>query len=889
MRLLATVSTLALASLALAGCAATGEDRTRFPVQGQQSAVGKVPTQLPENVRPLRYSISIAPDAPNLRFSGGTRIEVQVLEPTDSITFNAADLEIASASIAVPGRPPVGSSRTSLDAKAQTATLHFPHRLSPGRYALSIDYRGKINTQASGLFALDYESAGAKKRALFTQLAPVDARRVFPSWDEPNFRTPYDLRVTVPAGQSAISNMPEAGREQRPDGSHVATFRTTPAMSSYLLFLGMGEFERIAKPAAGTEVGIVTKAGATDQARFALDESAKVMPWFTDYFGTPYPLPKLDNVAGPGSSQFFAAMENWGAIFTFDPYLLVDPAITTEAGRQNIFRILTHEISHQWFGNLVTMAWWDDIWLNESFASWITARATGALHPEWQPELALIGTRETAMNLDAFATTHPVIQEVKSVEEMNQIFDVITYQKGEAVLTMLEDYVGSDAWRAGVRDYISAYKYQNTVTEDLWQKLEGAAGKPVSAIANDFTRQSGIPLIRVESASCNGGRTAIGLRQAEFSRDNPNKQPLRWRVPVIASTVGGKEVRALVENGALTTNVPGCGPVVVNRGQTGYYRTLYAPDLRDQLERSYAKLDAIDQIGLLADSWGLGLAGYQSTAEALDLVDAIPANGNPQLWGRAATILVQIHDRFKGDTARQALVSRYASSRLLPVLNRLGWSGRRDEPAPNSVLRAGLINALGSMGDATVVAEVRRRYRASDPSVVAGPLRSTILSAVAVNPDAATWDRLHQQARAEKSPQVRLQLYNLLASTWDEGLARRALALALTEEPGATISAAMIGTVAVRHPDLAFGYAAENRAKVEALVDIASRSQFIPGLANGSSDRAMLARLEAYARDLPADARKPVEEARAAVEDRARVREERLPDISRWLEARRGS
>jgi aminopeptidase N len=888
MRLLVTVSTLALASLSLAGCAATSGDPARGPAQGQQSAVRKVPTQLPGNVRPLAYRISIAPDAPNLRFSGVAAIEVQVLEPTNSITLNAADLEIASAAIGVAGGTQTGSSRISLDANAQTVTLQFPRRLSPGRYSLSIDYRGTINTQASGLFALDYESAGAKKRALFTQLAPVDARRVFPSWDEPNFRTPYDLRVTVPAGQSAISNMPEAGREQRLDGSHITTFRTSPAMSSYLLFLGIGEFDRIAKQAAGTEVGIVTKAGAGEQARFALDESAKVMPWFTDYFGTPYPLPKLDNVAGPGSSQFFAAMENWGAIFTFDPYLLVDPAITTEAGRQNIFRILTHEISHQWFGNLVTMAWWDDIWLNESFASWITARATAALHPEWEPELALIGTRETAMNLDAFATTHPVIQEVKSVEEMNQIFDVITYQKGEAVLTMLEDYVGSDAWRTGVRNYISAYKYQNTVTEDLWQKLESAAGKPVSAIANDFTRQSGIPMIRVESASCNGGRTLLGLRQGEFSRDRPEKPPLRWRVPVIAGTAGGTEVRALVENGALTTTLPGCGPVIVNRGQTGYYRTLYAPTLRDELERSYAKLDAIDQIGLLADSWGLGLAGYQSAAEALDLIDAIPANGNPQLWGRAAGILVQINDQFKGDPARQALVSRYASSRLLPVLNRLGWTSGRNERAPNAVLRAGLIGALGSVGDPTVVAEARKRYQAADPSVLSGPLRSTILGAVAINADTSTWERLHRQAQTEKSPQVRLQLYNLLASARDPALSRRALALALTEEPGATISAAMISTAAVRHPELAFAFAAENRAKVEALVDNASRAQFIPALASGSADRATLARLEAYGRGLPADARKPVEEARAAVEDRARVRETRLPDIVRWLGAKTG-
>ena len=264
-----------------------------------------------------------------------------------------------------------------------------------------------INTQAAGLFALDYAADGAaQRRSLFTQFEAPDARRFFPGWDEPNFRTPYDLAVVVPAGQQAISNMPEAGREARPDGSTVVRFQTTPAMSSYLLFLAVGEFDRITTTAGGTEIGVVTRRGAGEQGRWALESSARIVPWYNQYFGTPYPLPKLDNIAGPGSSQFFSAMENWGAIFSFENILLVDPAITTEARRQAIFSVAAHEIAHQWFGNLVTMSWWDDLWLNEGFASWMATNATQALHPEWEPLLDRVDGREHG-DAARFARHHP--------------------------------------------------------------------------------------------------------------------------------------------------------------------------------------------------------------------------------------------------------------------------------------------------------------------------------------------------------------------------------------------------------------------------------------------------------------------------------------------------
>src|SRR5688572_21088422 len=250
-------------------------------------------------------------------------------------------------------------------------------------------------------------------------------------------------------------------------------------------------------------------------------------------------------------------MENWGAIFSFESILLVDPAITTEATKQRIFEVAAHEIAHQWFGNLVTMAWWDDLWLNEGFASWMATKATTALHPEWDPELGTVSGRESAINLDSVSSTHPVVQRISTVEQISQAFDSITYQKGEAVITMLEDYVGEDAWRRGVQDYIRTHRLGNTQTDDLWRAVEKAAGKPITAIAHQFTLQPGVPLVRAESAACRGGRTVATLRQGEFTRDRKDKAPLAWQVPVILSA-GGAEVRTLVAGGAATVTVPGC-------------------------------------------------------------------------------------------------------------------------------------------------------------------------------------------------------------------------------------------------------------------------------------------------------------------------------------------
>jgi aminopeptidase N len=845
-------------------------------------------TQLPRDVRPVHYDIALVPDAAALTFTGQVAIGVEVLAPTREITLHAADLRITRAGMTgtVEDEAGAGEPEVRMDAAAQTATLRFPREVPVGRFQLVIEYEGRIARQANGLFALDYATPAGPKRALFTWLAPADARRVFPCWDEPAHKATFALEVTAPTGQAAVSNMPVAGTEDLGGGRTRTRFAPTPRMSTYLLFLALGDLERATLAAAGTELGVVTRRGALKQARFVLESSAAVLAEYDRYFAIPYPLPKLDNVAAPGSSQKFVAMENWGAILTFESAILLDPAVATQADTQFAFTLAAHEIAHQWFGNLVTMAWWDDVWLNEGFASWMASRVTAQLHPEWSTALAAVGIRDRAMERDALATTHPVVQPIGSVEEMHQSFDAITYQKGESVIRMLEAFVGEDAWREGVRAYLRERPYGNATSADLWRAIEAAAGQPVAALARDFTEQPGVPLLRVERADCADGVTTLALAQGEFTRDRPGKAPLAWRVPVIAATPGGAPVRGLVTGGRARLAVTGCGPVVVNAGQAGYFRTLYAPGLFAGLASAFGALAAVDQLGLLADSWALGLAGLQPVTDALELARAAPVDADPQLWRRIALVLATLDGLYAGDPDRRAPYRRFAAGLLAPALEATGWTPRAGEPAALAVLRNDLLTTLGALGDAGVGAEARRRRAAAaaDPAAMPAGVRTAILGVVARNADAADWESLLAAARAETSPLVRDQWYALLASAADPALARRALDLALTAEPGPTLGAEMVSTVAELHPALAFDFAVANRAAVLAMVDAPARSGYVARLAARSVDPAMPARIRAdAAAHLPPEARGDAEAVAAAVADRARVRDQRLPEVDAWL------
>lgn len=856
-----------------------------------------IPSDLPRIARPLHYEITVRPDADLLWLGGSVRITMELYEPTDSLTLHANAITVGQAVLHGPGGGQTLLKLASSDPAKQTITL-VPETLAagtqiaPGTYLLDITYTGDISTQAVGLFALDYNDkrTGEYVRGLFTQFQAPDARRFAPMFDEPAYKATFDLTAIVPEADMAVSNMPVTSEDMLGDGTKRVTFGTSPKMSSYLLFFSTGDFERASMIAAdGTDIGIIAPAGSGEQTRYPLEETAAMMPWFTEYFGVPYGLPKLDNVTGPGRSAFFAAMENWGAIFTFERYLLNDPANTSPAARQLISVILAHEIAHQWFGNIVTMAWWDDLWLNEGFASWMETKAIDDLHPEWFANMRRITVRERAMGLDAVASTHPVITPISTVAETAQAFDSITYAKGEAVIAMFEAAAGEDVFRAGLRQYFARHALGNTVSTDLWDAMESAGANGLRAIADDFTRQGGVPLVSAVS-QCEAGQTLLTLDQSEFTLDrrgDPAFQPQNWRVPLKITVAGAAPVDHILQGDARLT-LPGCGAVNINAGQVGYFRTDYTDAMLADHVAAFASYGPLDQMGLLSDALSMSGAGYKPFAYGTALLEAVPQDANPVLAQFAVGAWADAHEALAEElVAERAVVAQIAGDAWRPRLDALGLEPVAGEALADANLRSGLISAFGRMGDESMVSEALRRFAvlADDPRALDGPLKSTWLAIATRNAGAAEWQMLLDLAGKSTSPVEKELYYSRLGATDDDALARRALDFALSGTAG-TFSAQIIEGVSARHPEMAFDFAIANYDAVRALVDESGWQGYVADLAQSSHDPAMIAKLRSFSADLPADEAAPFERVIGAIELTMARAGKGQTDIVAWLAER---
>src|SRR6266851_4162132 len=604
-----------------------------------------------------------------------------------------------------------------------------------GPHRLRIGFTARINAFGRGLFFVDYPTDNGVKRMLSSQLEPADARRIFPCWDEPAFKATFALTVTVPRTFLAVGNMPVAHEEPvAPDKKQVA-FAPTPKMSSYLFVFAAGELERLTAETNGVTVGVVTTAGKREQGRFALENAVKLLDYYNDYFGIKYPLPKLDLIAVPGG--FGGAMENWGGITFFESRLLFDPSTNADTARRGIFSVLAHEMAHQWFGDLVTMGWWDNLWLNEGFASWMQEKAAEHFYPQWQTWLNGYGQKQYAMALDARRTSHPIQQPVADHSEANAAFDGITYNKGQALIRMLENHLGERAFRSGIRKYMAAHAYGNTTTADLWQTLESAAGKPVTGIAASFTEQDGVPLIVAET-SCSGDMQRMTLRQDRFAivpaASSPASTPATvlpprtWQVPISVGPLRTTQpAEHLLLQGSSDIAAGSCGEAVkVNLGDVGYYRTEYGPNSRAALAKSLALMTPDDRVNFLADSWAL----------------------------------------VQADRAERPALQGYARARLRPLFDRLGWDGSGSGDDENTLLRASLISALGQFGDEDILAEARRRFAAflQNPQSLPNALRDPVTHLVGVSANSASYDTLLALARKSTVTNERLRYYYAAAS-----------------------------------------------------------------------------------------------------------------------------
>lgn len=834
---------------------------------------------LPEGVTPQSYRIEIAPDLDALTFSGTVEVKFEVTEATRKVVMNARDIEIDDVKLAgVEAAPAV-----TFDEKLQQVTFAFPEELKPGAHEIAITYRGKIFETSSGLFVTPYADNGVMKKMLTSQFEPGDARRLAPMWDEPSAKAVFQMSFVVPEALGTISNTPVVATEPVDGGKKRVTFAPTPKMSSYLLYVGVGEIERITTMAEGVEIGVVTRKGDIERGRYALEVSGPLLTYFNDYFGQDYPLPKMDHMAAPGAGGF-GAMENWGAIFYFETALLVDPNLTTEADKQRIYATIAHEMAHQWFGDLVTMSWWDDLWLNEGFASWMQRKASDEFHPEWKTWLQAIRSQQEAMDLDSLVSTHPVVQTVNTLDDAESAFDAITYQKGQSVITMLEGYLGEDAFRDGVRAYMAKHAYANTVTDDLWSALETASGTPVRDIAHDFTRQPGIPLVVVDSVTCADGATKVTLHQARFAMDESANEKMAWRIPVVAKAGGAEPARAVV-SGIAEMTVPGCGPLKLNAGHTGYFRTLYPAAEFTRLKDGFAGLAEADQLGLLYDSWALGAAGMQPVTDYLSLTAAVKSEADPLVWLQLAQTFAKIGDLYRGQEGEEQFAA-YVRGRLKPQLQRIGWDETPTESPNVSILRDSLIETLARFGDEEVLAAAKTRFDAfiSSGTALPGGIRRAVTRAVAMQADDATWAQLAELAAKAPTPLEQRFYLDALTFVKNPALAEKTLELSVSDAVPKQFGPRMMQETAKRHPDLAWKFVTTHQDAVNARVDEMSRFRFVPSIARASNNPDRAKDLENFFREKMPDApTTDMERAMGRIVTDGGVRENRLPEINDWL------
>ena len=734
--------------------------------------------RLPKTVRPIDYTIALRPDLAHLTFSGTETIRLDVRSATDTVQFNSLDETLRD--VRFDGAP-VAAVRTQ-NAR-QLTSIRLTRPALPGSHTLAFSYSGQLQNGPFGLFVQHYtDASGAARAMLSTQLEATDARRVFPCWDEPAFRATYAISVTIPAAWAAIGNMPIAGRVVR-GSSATVTFERTPPMPAYLVELSAGDMTPLAATSGGRSFAVWTVRGRASEGRYALANAEAILADYDDYFGYRYPLPKLDSIAIPGG--FPGAMENWGAITYTDQALLAGPN-SAISDRQQIFSTQAHEMAHQWNGDLVTMGWWDDLWLNESFATWMATKETDRRNPSWNWLEDDDAQRAFALDADAFPTSHAV--EVHIADELqaeNSADNEITYAKGEIVLRQFEAYLGPETFRDGVRRYVRAHAFGNATASDLWNGLSAAATTDVAALAGPWVKQPGYPLVTATATCDAGGARTLSLAQQRFLVDGTDARHPRWPVPLTVriGAAGAVEHVLLVDDGQ-TIAAGTCGePVSLNANATGYYRVAYDPATFGVNRDAFGTLPDGDRIAMIDDQWALVRTGRAPVASLLALARAMGTDRDARAWQAIVGAFAEIERDERGTPGHGAFVA-YGTSVLGPIAAALGWTASPGEVPDTGALRNAVYEWLGEAGDPAAAAEAKRRFQnfLAHPASLAPNDRQTVFDIAGMNADAATFARLRAFAARTPSDLDRTEAFAALAHVRNDALAATALQMTIGRE-----------------------------------------------------------------------------------------------------------
>jgi len=841
-------------------------------------AFDTTPGNLTKDVVPSRYVLSLDLDPARDDFTGSATISIRVRKPVAAITLHAHGLQASRATLAGGGAAPRRLDVT-VDPASQTWRLVPTDAMTvqPGDYRLEIAYAGRVNVAGEGLYRADYPALGKPARMLATQLEEIFARSLFPAFDEPSFRAVFELAVRAPGGLEVVSNMPEIERQSQ-GGADLHRFAPTPPMPSYLVAVAVGRFDAMTGESAGVPLRILTAEGKREQASYAMQVTRQILPFYSAYFGVPYALPKLDQLAVPAVRD--GAMEDWGLISYNEAVLLFDPARSSGDTQRWIFSMIAHEVSHQWFGNLVTAASWEEIWLNEAFATWIAAKASDTFNPDWQVRLRERLPIDDAMTRDAGPSTRAIRSGPVSETSVADVFDDITYTKGGAVLSMLEQWVGADTFRRGLAAYIDGQKFSNATAGDLWHYMAQVSAQDVAAVAASWTDQPGLPLVRV-SASCEGDTTRVELKQARFQNPAAGASASLWKIP-IRLLVNGQTSTVLLDSAERTLRFDGCAalPPIANAGGAGFYRVAYEPVELERLAKRFADLAPADRVTLLSDTLALAQAGQAPMAAYFALLAQVPQvrDASRGVLFSLASAGLEFLDRAMAGTPAQGTVRGAGRTLFAPELARLGWAPASTENAETLKLRATLIAALGRFDDQAVIAHARGLFDLdeSGQAALAPSIRSAVIFVTGMHADRLRFDQLLARLKAATGEEDRWSLASALGASRDEGRAREFLSSAVAGLTTPNVASWIPSLVASESPfgELAYGYVLSHWAALAELAGSDGRNWLLPGAARGFNDADSARRLIVdQAREAGADGAAPAARIASRIELLAAVKQ----------------
>ena len=747
------------------------------------------PYILPKEVKPIEYNLELTPNFSNLTFTGKETIGLKILKKTKKITLNANSLKITKAEI-----KDNKIKNISYNKKYQTITFNFNKEIKNNLY---IEFKGNISKALHGFYKSMYNVNNKEKTMLTTQFEPTDARRAFPCFDEPDLKAKFSLTLNIPKNLDAISNMP-VKKQFSKNNLKTVIFQETPIMSTYLLAFIISELEYLeGKTKDNVKVRIYTTPGKKHRAKLALDVTIKSLEYYNNYFKIKYPLPKLDLIAIPDFEA--GAMENWGLITYRETQLLFDEKESSAGVKQAVVHTINHEIAHQWFGNLVTMKWWNDLWLNEGFASWIENKVTDDIFPEFDIWTQFVtDDKIPALHLDSLENSHPIEVPVKNPDELNEIFDLISYNKGSAVIRMLEQYLGEEVFRNGLRHYLNKFKYDNATTDDLWNSLEKISKKPVKKIMSLWTRQTGYPIVSVKLKDDN-----IMFEQERFFYLKKKDKSL-WYVPI--SVLENDTVKYyLMKDKNLKIN---SNNILVNHNQVGFYRVKYDENLFNNLVDS--ELNILNKIGILNDVYALSRGSYIKSENFLKLAYKFRNETNHAIWDDLSTSLGRIHLLFddKRDKTNEFIRSLFSE-----IFNKMGWEEKQGETHTDILLRANVISTLGFSEDKNILNEATNKFNDYIKGKKINPnLRSVVYNLAAFNGGKETFKKLKELYLKEKVQEDKIRLLASLGAFKQKEILKEALEFSLSKHVRSQDTLNVIAIVAVNEyaDDMAWKFLKKN-------------------------------------------------------------------------------